>query len=207
MEAYTTHQGIVMPLNRANVNTDDIIPAEYLKSIERTGFGDKLFAKWRYIDGNIGQDNPDFVINLPRYKNATVLLVGDNFGCGSSREHAPWALDEYGFKTIIGTSFADIFYNNSFNNGMLLITLDEATIQELFSEVEATSGYQLKVDLAEQFLTTPSGRMLRFDIDGFRKEALLQGLDAIGRTLSHLDEIREYEQRREQEVPWVISAR
>ncbi|HLZ63761.1 MAG TPA: 3-isopropylmalate dehydratase small subunit [Ktedonosporobacter sp.] len=204
MEAYTTHQGIVMPLNRANVNTDDIIPAEYLKSIERTGFGDKLFAKWRYIDGNIGQDDADFVLNQPRYKNATILLAGDNFGCGSSREHAPWSLDEYGFKTIISTSFADIFYNNSFNNGMLLITLDEASVQELFSEVEANEGYELKVDLDGQSITTPAGHVLPFEIDGFRKEALLQGLDAIGRTLYHQKEIEAYEERRKQEVSWIF---
>ncbi len=204
MEPFTTLTGLVMPLDRVNVNTDEITPARFLKSIKRTGFGNVLFANWRYFDGNTQAPNPDFVLNQPRYQGASILLAGDNFGCGSSREHAPWAIREYGFRCLIAPSFADIFYNNCFNNGILPVTLDDATVQELFAEVEASEGYSLHVDLAAQTVTTPSGRVLHFEIDGFRKQALLQGLDNIGWTLSHSDEIAAYEQRRKQEAPWLF---
>ncbi len=203
MEPFTLYTGIVMPLDRTNVNTDEITPARYLKTIKRTGFAEALFANWRYATD--GTPNPDFVLNQPRYKNASILVAGDNFGCGSSREHAPWAIREYGFRCLIAPSFADIFYNNCFNSGILPITLDEATVQELVAETEAQEGYTLTVDLAAQMVTTPSQRVLHFDIDTFRKEALLKGLDNIGWTLSHSDEITAYEQRRKQEAPWLFT--
>jgi 3-isopropylmalate/(R)-2-methylmalate dehydratase small subunit len=203
LEPFTTHTGLVAPLNRTNVNTDEITPARFLKTIKRTGFADALFANWRFLPD--GKPNPDFVLNFPRYQGASILLAGDNFGCGSSREHAPWSLREYGFRCIIAPSFADIFYNNCFNNGILPVTLDETTVEELFKDVEATQGYQLTVDLAAQTITAPSGRVLRFDIDQFRKQALLQGLDNIGWTLSHGDEIVAYEARRRQEAPWLFA--
>jgi 3-isopropylmalate/(R)-2-methylmalate dehydratase small subunit len=203
MEPFTTHTGFVAPLDRVNVNTDEITPARFLKSIRRTGFANVLFANWRY--NNDGTPNPDFVLNQPRYQGASILLAGDNFGCGSSREHAPWAIREYGFRCVIAPSFADIFYNNCFNNGILPVTLDEDTVQKLFAEVEANEGYTLTVDLATQTVTPPDGRVLHFDIDQFRKQALLQGLDNIGWTLSHSDEIAAYEQRRRQEAPWLFS--
>ena len=202
MEPFTTLTGLVAPLDRTNVNTDEITPARFLRTIRRTGFGNTLFANWRYL--NDGTLNPDFVLNQPRYQGASILVSGDNFGCGSSREHAPWAIREYGFRCIIAPSFADIFYNNCFNNGILPVTFDEATVEELMAEVEATEGYTLTVDLAAQTVTTPSGRVLHFDIDGLRKNALLQGLDNIGWTLLHTDEIAAYEQRRKQEVPWMF---
>ncbi len=204
MEPFTSLTGLVVPLDRVNVNTDEITPARFLKSIKRTGFGKVLFANWRYLDSTAQTLNPDFVLNQPRYEGASILLTGDNFGCGSSREHAPWAIREYGFRCIIAPSFADIFYNNCFNNGILPVTLDDAIVQELFAEVEATEGYTLHVDLAAQTVTTPTGRALHFEIDGFRKQALLQGLDNIGWTLSHGDEIAEYEERRRQEAPWLF---
>lgn len=203
MEPFTIYTGLVMPLDRTNVNTDEITPARYLKTIKRTGFDEALFANWRYTDG--GAPNPDFVLNQPRYKGASILLAGDNFGCGSSREHAPWAIREYGFRCLIAPSFADIFYNNCFNNGLLPLTLDNSIVQELVHEVEAQEGYTLRVDLTAQTATTPSQRILHFDIDHFRKEALLKGLDNIGWTLSHSDEITAYEQRRKQEAPWLFS--
>jgi 3-isopropylmalate/(R)-2-methylmalate dehydratase small subunit len=205
MESFTTLTGLVVPLNRTNVNTDEITPARFLKTIRRTGFAKALFANWRYLDGDDSTPNADFVLNQPRYQGASILLAGDNFGCGSSREHAPWAIREYGFRCLIAPSFADIFYNNCFNNSILPATLDEATIEELFAEVEATEGYTLAVDLAAQTIITPIGRVLHFDIDGFRKSALLQGLDNVGWTLSHGDEIAAYEERRKKEVPWVFS--
>jgi 3-isopropylmalate/(R)-2-methylmalate dehydratase small subunit len=205
MEPFTTLTGLVAPVNRTNVNTDEITPARFLKTIRRTGFAKALFANWRYLGGDDSTPNPDFVLNQPRYQGASILLAGDNFGCGSSREHAPWAIREYGFRCLIAPSFADIFYNNCFNNSILPATLDEATIEELFAEVEATEGYTLAVDLAAQTITTPGGRVLHFDIDGFRKSSLLQGLDNVGWTLSHGDEIAAYEERRKKEVPWVFS--
>ena len=203
MEPFTTHTGLVLPLDRVNVNTDEITPARFLKTIRRTGFAQALFANWRY--NSDGTPNPDFVLNLPRYQGASILLAGDNFGCGSSREHAPWAIREYGFRCIIAPSFADIFYNNCFNNGILPVAIDEATVQKLFAEAEANEGYTLTVDLAAQTITRPDQSVLRFEIDQFRKQALLQGLDNIGWTLSHNDEIAAYEQRRKQESPWLFS--
>jgi len=207
LEPFTTLTGLVAPLDRVNVNTDEITPARFLKSIRRSGFEAALFANWRYLDNKAQTPNPDFVLNQPRYQGATVLLAEDNFGCGSSREHAPWAIHDYGFRCLIAPSFADIFYNNCFNNGMLPITSERPVIRELFAEVEANEGYTLHVDLAAQTVTTPSGRVLHFEIDPFRKNALLQGLDNIGWTLSHSDEIAAYEQRRKQEAPWVFSQR
>ncbi len=205
MEAFTTLTGLVAPVDRTNVNTDEITPARFLKTIQRTGFGPVLFANWRYLDYALQQPNPDFVLNQPRYQGATILLAGDNFGCGSSREHAPWAIRQYGFRCIIAPSFADIFYNNCFNNSILPVTFDEAIVKELFAEAEATEGYTLAVDLEAQTVTTPQQRVLHFEIDGFRKNALLKGLDNIGWTLLHNDEIAAYENRRKQEAPWIFS--
>ena len=202
MESFTTLTGLVVPLDRVNVNTDEITPARFLKSIRRTGFAHALFANWRYLKD--GTPDPDFVLNQPRYQGATILLAGDNFGCGSSREHAPWAILEYGFRCLIAPSFADIFYTNCFNNGILPVTLADVVVQELFAEVEASEGYTLHVDLSAQTVTTPGGRILQFEIDNFKKHALLQGLDNIGWTLSHSDEIAAYEQRRKQEAPWLF---
>ncbi|GCE11346.1 3-isopropylmalate dehydratase small subunit [Tengunoibacter tsumagoiensis] len=205
MEAFTTHRGLVAPLDRTNVNTDDIIPARFLKTIKRTGFADALFANWRFqVDGKT--PNTDFVLNQPRYAGASILVSGDNFGCGSSREHAPWAIREYGFRCVIAPSFADIFYNNCFNNGILPVTLAEATVQELLYQIVSHEGYTLDVDLQAQTVTTPDGRVLRFEIDQFRKQALLQGLDNIGWTLSHHDEISTYEAVRKQSAPWLFKS-
>ncbi|MBE3560302.1 MAG: 3-isopropylmalate dehydratase small subunit [Ktedonobacteraceae bacterium] len=205
MEPFITHTGLVVPLDRTNVNTDEITPARFLKTIKRTGFANALFANWRFNDD--GTPNPEFVLNFPRYQGASILLAGDNFGCGSSREHAPWAIREYGFRCLIAPSFADIFYNNCFNNGILPVTLDEFVVQRLFQEVEACEGYTLTVDLASQTITKPSGEVLRFEIDPFKKNALLKGLDNIGWTLSHSDEITAYEERRRREAPWLFIAR
>jgi len=205
MEPFTTHTGLVLPLDRTNVNTDEITPARFLKTIRRSGFENALFANWRYTDPQGTISDPNFVLNLPRYQGATVLLAEDNFGCGSSREHAPWAIQNYGFRALIAPSFADIFYNNCFNNGLLPITLDHATVRELFAEVEAHEGYQLSVDLAAQTVTTPGGRAIHFEMDPFRKEALLKGLDNIGWTLSHSDEIKAYEEKRKQVAPWIFA--
>nr|WP_297458253.1 3-isopropylmalate dehydratase small subunit [uncultured Halomonas sp.] len=211
MQALTQHQGLVAPLDRANVDTDLIIPKQFLKSIKRTGFGPNLFDELRYLDeGYPGQDvskrplNPDFVLNRPRYQGASVLLARRNFGCGSSREHAPWALEDFGFRAVIAPSFADIFYNNAFKNGILLITLDEATIDRLFKETEANDGYRLDVDLEAQTVTTPGGEVLNFEVDGFRKHCLLNGLDDIGLTLQDDAIIREFEQRHRQTQPWLF---
>ncbi len=204
MEPFITYTGLVVPLDRTNVNTDEITPARFLKTIKRTGFAAALFANWRFLnDGTT--PNPDFVFNQPRYQGASILLAGDNFGCGSSREHAPWSIREYGIRCLIAPSFADIFYNNCFNNSILPITLAEATVQELMAETEAHEGYQLSIDLAAQTVTTPSGRVLHFDIDVFRKESLLKGLDNVGWTLSHGDEIAAYEERRKREAPWLFT--
>lgn len=204
MEPFTTLTGMVVPLDRTNVNTDEITPARFLKTIKRTGFADALFANWRFR--NDGMPDPDFVLNQPRYQGTSILLAGDNFGCGSSREHAPWAIHDYGFRCLIAPSFADIFYNNCFNNSILPATLDEAIVQELMAEVESHEGYTLHVDLSAQTVTTPFKRVLHFEIDKFRKEALLNGLDNIGWTLSHNDEIATYENRRRQETPWLFTA-
>ena len=205
MKPFKTHTGKVLPLDRTNVNTDEITPARFLKTIRRSGFEHALFANWRFTDPQATQPDPDFVLNQPRYQDVTILLAEDNFGCGSSREHAPWAIRDYGFRTLIAPGFADIFYNNCFNNGLLPITLPRETVRELFSEVEANEGYTLSVDLAAQTVTTPSGHVIRFEIDPFRKEALLQGLDNIGWTLSHGDEIAAYEEQRKQVAPWVFA--
>lgn len=206
MEPFTTLTGLAAPLDRTNVNTDEITPARYLKTIKRTGFADALFANWRYQgDDKSKTPNPDFVLNQPRYQGVSILVVGDNFGCGSSREHAPWAIREYGFRCLIGPSFADIFYNNCFNNGILPLTLDEPTVEQLIAEIESKEGYTLHIDLEAQTVTTPDQRVLHFEIDQFRKKALLEGLDNIGWTLSHDDEISAYEARRRQEAPWLFS--
>ena len=212
MEKFTRHEGLVVPLDRANVDTDQIIPKQFLKSIRRTGFGPNLFDEWRYLDvGEPGQDssnrplNPDFVLNFPRYRGASVLLARENFGCGSSREHAPWALEEYGFRAIVAPSFADIFYNNSFKNGLLPIRLDAAEVDELFRQCEANEGYRLVVDLAAQTITRPDGKAIAFDIDAFRKECLLNGWDDIGLTLRHADEIRAFEAKRRADHPYYFA--
>ncbi|TDX30481.1 3-isopropylmalate dehydratase small subunit [Modicisalibacter xianhensis] len=211
MQKFTQHQGLVAPLDRANVDTDLIIPKQFLKSIKRTGFGPNLFDELRYLDeGYPGQDaskrslNSEFMLNQPRYQGASVLLARRNFGCGSSREHAPWALEDFGFRVVIAPSFADIFYNNAFKNGILLITLDEETVERLFQETEANEGYRLDVDLEAQTVTTPSGEVTRFEIDGFRKHCLLNGLDDIGLTLQEEGAIREFEQRHRQAQPWLF---
>ncbi len=206
MEPFVTLEAIVAPLDRENVNTDDITPVRYLKSIRRTGFAPALFANWRYLD-NQGTLNPDFVLNQPRYQGAQILLTRTNFGAGSSREMAPWALLEYGFRCIIAPSFADIFFNNCFNNGILPLILAESEVDTLFSEVQATEGYRLKVDLPSQTVTRPSGERFAFTIDAFKKESLLKGLDNIGWTLQYTDEIARYEERRRQETPWVFAQR
>ena len=213
MEKYTTFSGIVAPLDRANVDTDLIIPKQFLKSIKRTGFGPNLFDELRYLDeGQPGQDcskrpvNPEFVLNLPRFKGAQVLLARRNFGCGSSREHAPWALTDFGFKTVIAPSFADIFFNNSFKNGLLPIVLAEDIVDGLFKDVEANEGYQLTVDLANQQIVKPNGDKIPFEVDPFRKHCLLEGLDDIGLTLQDADAIKAYEANRRQEAPWLFGA-
>ena len=211
MQKFTTLTGIAAPMDRANVDTDAIIPKQYLKSIKRSGFGPNLFDSWRYLDeGEPGMDhsrrrlNPDFVLNQPRYAGASILLARANFGCGSSREHAPWALMDYGFRVIIAPSYADIFYQNSLKNGLLPVVLEEATVQQLFEGVYAQEGYRLSVDLDRQMVTTPSGQVIHFDIDPFRKHCLVNGLDDIGLTLEHVDDIRAYEARRRKEAPWLF---
>ena len=212
MQAFTVLDGLVVPLDRANVDTDAIIPKQFLKSIKRAGFGPNLFDEWRYLDhGEPGMDpatrqpNPEFVLNFPRYKGASVLLARDNFGCGSSREHAPWALEDYGIRAIIAPSYADIFYNNCFKNGILPIVLDTAVVDRLFRECEASEGYHLSIDLDRQTVTTPSGEVLAFDVDAGRKHRLLNGLDDIGLTLLQADKIKAYEMRRKQQAPWLFS--
>ena len=212
MQAYNTQTGIVCPLDRSNVDTDQIIAKQFLKSIKRTGFGVNLFDDWRYEDeGYPGQDpstrviNPDFVLNKPRYQGATILLARDNFGCGSSREHAPWALSEYGFRTIIAPSFADIFYNNCFKNGMLPIVLTEEQVDELFEACFANEGYELTADLERQVVVTPEGKEFPFEVDEFRKHCLLNGLDDIGLTLQQEEAIKAYEAKMQQKTPWVFN--
>jgi 3-isopropylmalate/(R)-2-methylmalate dehydratase small subunit len=212
MEKFVREEGLVAPLDRANIDTDAIIPKQFLKSIKRTGFGPNLFDEWRYLDrGEPGADNskrpvnPDFILNKPEYRGATVLLARENFGCGSSREHAPWALLQYGFQAVIAPSFADIFYNNSLKNGLLLIKLDSATVDRLFREANATKGYRLAVDLEQQTVTTPGGESLHFDIDPFRKHCILNGLDDIGLTLDHANEIKAFEAKHRQAQPWLFS--
>ena len=210
MRKFTVQSGLVMPLDRANVDTDFIIPKQFLKSIKRSGFGVNLFDEHRYMDkGEPGRDNsgrplnPDFVMNKPRYKGASVLLARENFGCGSSREHAPWALDDYGFRVIIAPSYADIFFNNCFKNGILPIVIDRKIVDEIFGEVEANTGYSLLVDLEKQVIVKPDGNSIPFAVDSFRKYCLLNGLDDIGLTLRHADKIREYEAHRLATKPWL----
>ncbi len=211
MEKFTTLTGLVLPLDRANVDTDAIIPKQFLKSIRRTGFGPNLFDEWRYLDhGEPGMDNstravnPDFVLNQPRYRNATILLARQNFGCGSSREHAVWALLDQGFRVVIASSFADIFFNNCFKNGVLPIMLEAAAVERLFQGVAVTAGYTLTVDLPAQRITTPQREVIEFAVDPFRKNCLIHGLDDIGLTLQHADAIRRYEDKRRREAPWLF---
>ncbi|MBE9400228.1 3-isopropylmalate dehydratase small subunit [Acinetobacter albensis] len=211
MKAYIIEQGIVAPLDRANVDTDLIIPKQFLKSIKRTGFGENLFDELRYLDeGYPGQDNsvrpinPDFILNQPRYAGASVLLARANFGCGSSREHAPWALEEYGFRTVIAPSYADIFFNNSFKNGMLPVILAEDIVDQLFKECAATEGYQLTINLEAQEVRTSQGDAFKFEVDPFRKHCLLNGLDDIGLTLQASEDICAYETKTKQSRPWVF---
>ncbi len=212
MQAFKKLDGVVVPMDRANVDTDAIIPKQFLTSIKRTGFGPNLFDAWRYLDrGEPGMDNsqrplnPDFVLNQPRYQGAEILIARRNFGCGSSREHAPWALLDFGIRCVIAPSFADIFYNNCFKNGILPVTLDEAVMDELFRDVEASPGYRLQVDLEAQTVTTLEGKTHAFEVDAFKKHSLLNGLDEIGLTLQHSDEIRDYEKRRRGETPWLFA--
>ncbi len=213
MEKFTSVNGLVAPLDRANVDTDQIIPKQFLKSIKRTGFGPNLFDEWRYLDeGQPGQDcsqrplNSDFVLNQPRYQGAEILLTRQNFGCGSSREHAPWALLDYGFRCIIASSYADIFFNNCFKNGILPILIDEEKIEQLFTEVEVQEGYRLKIDLQQQTVTTPSGELINFAVDAFRKHCLLAGLDDIGITLQDEEAIQVFEARRKKQQPWLFDS-
>jgi 3-isopropylmalate/(R)-2-methylmalate dehydratase small subunit len=214
MEKFTVHRGLVAPLDRANVDTDAIIPKQFLKSIKRTGFGPNLFDEWRYLDrGEPGNDNsgrplnPDFVLNQPRYKGASVLLARKNFGCGSSREHAPWALADYGFRAVVAPSFADIFYNNCFKNGLLAVRLPESAVDRLFHEVAAFPGFELVLDLNAQLVRSVDGALsLPFELDSFRRDCLLNGWDDIGLVLRHADKIRAYEARRLAEQPWLDKA-
>ncbi len=210
MEKFTVHQGLVAPMDRENVDTDAIIPKQFLKSIRKTGFGPNLFDEWRYLDhGEPGMDlasrkpNPEFVLNLPRYAGASVLLARKNFGCGSSREHAPWALQQYGFRAILAPSFADIFFNNCFKNGVLPIVLPDSVIAQLFDEVAAFPGYELTVDLPRQVIVKPDGAELRFDVQPFRKYCLLNGFDDIGLTLRQQDKIKAFEANRLATKPWL----
>jgi 3-isopropylmalate/(R)-2-methylmalate dehydratase small subunit len=211
MEKFVTLRGLVAPLDRANVDTDAIIPKQFLKSIHRSGFGPNLFDAWRYLDhGEPGQDhaqrplNPDFVLNQPRYRGARILLARANFGCGSSREHAPWALLDHGFRCIIAPSYADIFFNNCFKNGLLPVILPAAAVDRLFEEVATQPGYELTVDLPQQRVTTPAGQSFEFAVDPFRKHCLVNGLDEIGLTLQHLDQIKAFEAKRKAEQPWLF---
>ena len=214
MKKFEVESGLVMPLDRANVDTDYIIPKQFLKSIARAGFGPNLFDEWRYLDkGEPGQDpaarrpNPDFVLNQPRYQGASVLLARRNFGCGSSREHAPWALQQYGFRVLIAPSFADIFFNNCFKNGLLPIVLPEAQVARLFDEVQGFNGYTLTVDLPAQRIGKPDGTVLPFDIQPFRKYCLVNGFDDIGLTLRHADKIKAFEAERLARMPWLAKTR
>ena len=211
MKPFTVHKGLVAPMDRANVDTDLIIPKQFLKSIKRSGFGPNLFDELRYLDeGQPGQDcsarplNTEFPLNFPRYAGASVLLTRENFGCGSSREHAPWALEDYGFRSIIAPSFADIFYNNCFKNGLLPIALDAATVDRLFQAMYANEGYELEIDLQQQAIRTPEGESIPFEVDPFRRDCLLNGLDDIGITLRSADAIRAYETRLRESSPWLF---
>lgn len=211
MEKFHTFTGLAVPLDRANVDTDAIIPKQFLKSIKRSGFGPNLFDEWRYLDhGEPGMDpaqrrpNPEFVLNQPRYQGAQILLARANFGCGSSREHAPWSLQDYGFRVIIAPSFADIFFNNCFKIGLLPIILGTAIVDRLFDEVKLAEGYSLTVDLQKQTVATPRNEEFKFEIDAFRKHCLLNGLDEIGLTLQHAEKIKQFEQKRRNKQPWLF---
>lgn len=211
MQAFTQLKGLVAPLDRANVDTDAIIPKQFLKSIKRSGFGPNAFDEWRYLDrGEPGMDNTkrplnkDFVLNQPRYQGASVLLTRENFGCGSSREHAPWALEDYGFKVVIAPSFADIFFNNCFKNGMLPIVMSTEIVDALFNQVAASEGYRLDVNLNAQTVTTPNGEIYPFEVDAFRKHCLLNGLDDIGLTMQQQDKIKAFEVKHRQSQPWLF---
>ena len=211
MEKLNTVKGIVAPMDRPNVDTDAIIPKQFLKSIHRSGFGPNLFDEWRYLDhGEPGMDNstrkinPDFVLNQDRFQGANILIARENFGCGSSREHAPWALLDYGFRVVIAPSYADIFFNNCFKNGILPIILSAEIVDTIFSELAETEGYQLTVDLPSQMITKPNGEMIAFDVDDFRKHCLINGLDDIGMTLEHVADIKSYEEKRKQQAPWLF---
>jgi 3-isopropylmalate/(R)-2-methylmalate dehydratase small subunit len=210
MQKFTVHKGLVAPMDRENVDTDAIIPKQFLKSIRKTGFGPNLFDEWRYLDaGYPGQDptsrkpNPDFVLNQSRYQGASILLARKNFGCGSSREHAPWAIDQFGFRAVIAPSYADIFFNNCFKNGLLPIVLPENVVAQLFDEVAAFPGFQLTIDLERQVVVRPQGEEIPFDVQAFRKYCLLNGLDDIGLTLRHADKIKAYEAERLATKPWL----
>ncbi len=212
MQKFIRLDALVAPLDRANVDTDAIIPKQFLKSIKRSGFGQNLFDEWRYLDhGEPGQDcasrplNPDFVLNQSRYRGAAILLTRDNFGCGSSREHAPWALEDFGLRALIGTSFADIFYSNCFKNGLLPIRLPKAEVDALFDQAAAVPGYRLSINLEAQTVTRPDGKTLAFEVDPFRKFCLLNGLDDIGLSLRHAERIREFEAKRRIEQPWLFA--
>jgi len=212
MQAFTVHRGLVAPMDRDNVDTDAIIPKQFLKSIARSGFGPNLFDAWRYLDpGEPGQDpttrrpNPDFVLNQPRYAGASILLARCNFGCGSSREHAPWALEQYGFRALIAPSYADIFFNNCFKNGVLPVVLPESQVAGLFDEVLAFPGYSLTLDLPRQVIVKPDGTELPFDVEPFRKYCLVGGFDDIGLTLRHADKIRAFEAERLARMPWLAT--
>lgn len=212
MQAFTQLNGLVVPLDRSNVDTDAIIPKQFLKSIKRSGFGPNAFDEWRYLDhGEPGMDNskrkinPDFVLNQARYQGGSVLLTRENFGCGSSREHAPWALEDYGFRAIIAPSFADIFFNNCFKNGMLPIVLSADDVDALFKETESAEGYKLNIDLSTQTISTPSGKTYKFEVDAFRKHCLLNGLDDIGLTMQHQDAIKAFETKHRAAQPWLFN--
>ncbi len=212
MEKFESFNGLVVPLDRANVDTDAIIPKQFLKSINRSGFGRYLFDEWRFMDhGEPGMDlsqreiNPEFILNQPRYLGAEILLARANFGCGSSREHAPWALQDYGFRVIIAPSFADIFFNNCFKIGLLPIVLDSAVLDQFFEDIKLNKGYKLHIDLASQKVTAPNGDTFDFEVDSFRKHCLLNGLDEIGNTLQHADKIKQFEKKRQLEQPWLFT--
>lgn len=201
MEAYVTHESVAALMDRSNVDTDQIVPKQFLKEVQRTGFGKHLFFDWRYLAN--GSPNPDFELNKPAFKGARILVAGDNFGCGSSREHAPWAIADYGINTIISTSYADIFYNNCFKNGILPIVVTRPQLDQLMDEIRHKEGVKFTCNLEQQLITTPGGLRIPFDIDGFRKETMLKGLDDIALTLQHVDKIGAFEQKQKQQLPWL----
>ncbi|MFB5651663.1 3-isopropylmalate dehydratase small subunit [Leptospira wolffii] len=207
MKAFTQHDGLAVIIDRPNIDTDQIIPKQFLRKIERTGFGVHLFHDWRYLDDAGTQPNPEFTLNLERYKGASILVTRDNFGCGSSREHAPWALEDYGFRAIIAPSYADIFYNNCFKNGMLPIVLTSSEVDELFQAIETAPGSRIKIDLDKQNVIGPTGKVYQFEVDSFRKYCLYNGLDDIGLTLQHEAKIKTYEDQNRKDVPWLYATK